>query len=126
MPVASLFPGSESLHQRGHGQSWMALLFQVGEQCPCGAYGRPHLLATESVEAARVEVLIEAASGLLPGELPSRPPRNDAALGQMAERGVIVATLRECGGNRSEAARRLGISRATLHEKLHKYGLANR
>ncbi|AKF09361.1 sigma-54-dependent transcriptional regulator [Sandaracinus amylolyticus] len=39
------------------------------------------------------------------------------------ERGLIVAALKECGGNRSEAARRLGISRATLHEKLNKYGL---
>ena len=39
------------------------------------------------------------------------------------ERGLISIALRECGGNRSEAARRLGISRATLHEKLNKYGL---
>jgi two-component system response regulator HydG len=42
------------------------------------------------------------------------------------ERGVIVSTLRECDGNRSEAARRLRISRATLHEKLHKHGLGSR
>ncbi|WP_236607740.1 sigma-54-dependent transcriptional regulator [Sandaracinus amylolyticus] len=41
------------------------------------------------------------------------------------ERGLIVAALKECGGNRSEAARRLGISRATLHEKLNKYGLGS-
>ncbi|MCA9685868.1 MAG: hypothetical protein KC457_27070, partial [Myxococcales bacterium] len=27
------------------------------------------------------------------------------------------------GGNRSEAARLLGIGRATLHDKLKKYGL---
>ncbi|MDQ3036257.1 MAG: sigma-54 dependent transcriptional regulator [Myxococcota bacterium] len=39
------------------------------------------------------------------------------------ERGLVVIALRECGGNRSEAARRLSISRATLHEKLNKYGL---
>jgi transcriptional regulator of acetoin/glycerol metabolism len=37
------------------------------------------------------------------------------------ERGVIVAALAECGGNRTEAARCLGISRATLHEKLRRY-----
>jgi two-component system response regulator HydG len=42
------------------------------------------------------------------------------------ERGVLVATLRACGGNRSEAARRLQISRATLHEKLNKYSLGGR
>jgi two-component system response regulator HydG len=40
------------------------------------------------------------------------------------ERGVIVQTLKECGQNRTEAARRLAISRATLHEKLTKYGIA--
>ena len=36
------------------------------------------------------------------------------------ERGLIAAAIRQAGGNRSEAARRLGISRATLHEKMRK------
>ena len=40
------------------------------------------------------------------------------------ERGLIVEALRACRGNRSEAARRLGLSRATLHDKLKKYGIA--
>jgi DNA-binding NtrC family response regulator len=39
------------------------------------------------------------------------------------ERGIVVEALRGAGGNRSEAARRLGISRVTLHDKLRKYGL---
>jgi DNA-binding NtrC family response regulator len=39
------------------------------------------------------------------------------------ERGLVVEALRGAGGNRSEAARRLGISRVTLHDKLRKYGL---
>jgi two-component system response regulator HydG len=39
------------------------------------------------------------------------------------ERGLIVDGLRGAHGNRSEAARRLGVSRVTLHDKLRKYGL---
>jgi two-component system response regulator HydG len=39
------------------------------------------------------------------------------------ERGLILDALRLSGGNRSEAARRLDIGRATLHDKLRKYGL---
>ena len=39
------------------------------------------------------------------------------------ERGLIVEALEMARGNRSEAARRLGMSRVTLHDKLKKYGL---
>jgi len=39
------------------------------------------------------------------------------------ERGLVAAGLQATGGNRTEAAKLLGISRATLHEKLRKYGL---
>ena len=34
------------------------------------------------------------------------------------ERAAIAAALRACGGNRAQAARRLGIARATLYQKL--------
>jgi DNA-binding NtrC family response regulator len=40
-----------------------------------------------------------------------------------AERNHILSVLAQVGGNRSEAARRLGISRSTLKEKLKKYQL---
>src|SRR5690606_11108140 len=33
-------------------------------------------------------------------------------------RAAIAAALRACGGNRAQAARRLGIARATLYQKL--------
>ncbi len=48
----------------------------------------------------------------------------DAALPaslQEAERLLILQTLKETEGNKSEAARRLGITRKTLHNKLQKY-----
>ena len=38
-----------------------------------------------------------------------------------AEKQMILQTLEETSGNKSEAARRLGITRKTLQNKLHKY-----
>ena len=38
------------------------------------------------------------------------------------ERATILQTLEICAGNKSEAARRLGITRKTLHKKLKQYG----
>ncbi len=40
------------------------------------------------------------------------------------ERGLVVEALRAARGNRSEAARKLAVSRVTLHDKLRKYGLS--
>ncbi len=40
---------------------------------------------------------------------------------QEVEKDLILKTLAETGGNKSEAARRLGITRKTLQNKLHKY-----
>ena len=39
------------------------------------------------------------------------------------EKGLLVSALEHADGNRSEAARALGIGRATLHDKLKKYAL---
>ncbi|MCF8031130.1 MAG: sigma-54 dependent transcriptional regulator [Desulfohalobiaceae bacterium] len=39
------------------------------------------------------------------------------------EKEAIGSTLRQTGGNKSEAARILGITRATLHKKLKRYGI---
>lgn len=42
------------------------------------------------------------------------------------ERGIIAEHFEACGQNQSETARRLGVSRPALIEKLHKYGLLGR
>jgi two-component system response regulator HydG len=39
------------------------------------------------------------------------------------EKAAILSTLEATGGNKSEAARRLGITRKTLHKKLKAYGV---
>ncbi len=40
------------------------------------------------------------------------------------ERETIARTLAEVGGNRRQAAERLGIGLRTLYEKLKRYGLS--
>ena len=51
----------------------------------------------------------------------------DVALGDLtvkeAEKQLIIKALKENNGNRSEAARKLGMSRRTMHRKLHVYHL---
>jgi two-component system response regulator HydG len=51
----------------------------------------------------------------------------DAQLGplEQVEMATILRTLHASEGNKSEAARRLGITRKTLHKKLKKYGVAS-
>jgi two-component system response regulator HydG len=41
---------------------------------------------------------------------------------EQVEKATILRTLKSVAGNKSEAARRLGITRKTLHKKLKKYG----
>ena len=40
-----------------------------------------------------------------------------------AEKQLIMRALKECNGSRTDAARKLGMSRRTLHRKLHTYHL---
>jgi DNA-binding NtrC family response regulator len=40
-----------------------------------------------------------------------------------AEKQLIIRALKECDGNRSRAAEKIGMSRRTLHRKLHAYHL---
>jgi len=63
---------------------------------------------------------------LLPGDAPGTEPAKQATLQERLaayERGLLVAALEAAGGNRTEAAKALGIGRATLYEKLDKHGI---
>lgn len=65
----------------------------------------------------------------------SLPPRPDAAATERisasddeptlrdVERDLIVRAFEQCGSNVSEAARKLGIARSTMRDKLRRYGL---
>ena len=57
-------------------------------------------------------------------ETPAAPPPAAPSLDlDVNERSLISRALQETGGNRTAAAKVLGISRRTLHRKLHTYGL---
>lgn len=61
---------------------------------------------------------------------PTAPPIAGATAGaggsmtvQEAEKQLILRALRESNGNKTEAAKKIGMSRRTLHRKLHTYHL---
>ena len=56
--------------------------------------------------------------------LPARTGKSDLTI-EEAEKQMVIRALKETNGNRTEAAKRLGISRRTLHRKLHVYQLTN-
>jgi DNA-binding NtrC family response regulator len=62
------------------------------------------------------------ASAPVTAPVPANQAPDDQTLGEV-ERGAIAAALAQAKGNISEAARRLGLSRAALYRKLDKHGL---
>ncbi len=64
----------------------------------------------------------------LPPELFEPEARASGSMQEVrdAERDLILRTLRECGGNRSLAARKLGIGRRTLYDKVTRLGISLR
>ena len=64
-----------------------------------------------------------SAEGMTPAASDAQVPL--ATFLAQAERGFIAETIRRARGNRAKAARMLGISRATLYEKLRRHGLSS-
>jgi len=79
------------------------------------------------VVLCRADILDEAdMAPVLEAEAPQAAAGATASPGaslEDVEKAAILKTLDEASGNKSEAARRLGITRRTLHLKLKKYGL---
>ncbi|NNE08716.1 MAG: sigma-54-dependent Fis family transcriptional regulator [Gemmatimonadetes bacterium] len=94
---------------------------------------RAYIMADDMITDAHIP--IEGENGTLPAVAALHPP-SDVAAGTPAERkpaikpgatiaemerSLILSTLDSCDGNRTEAARILGISPKTLYNKLQKY-----
>ena len=79
------------------------------------------LSRSEYLDEEDLPMILKDAS--LPGEILAK----DAVLGDMpldeVEKATVLKMLELTGGNKSEAARRLGITRRTLHKKLKIYGV---
>jgi two-component system response regulator AtoC len=78
-----------------------------------------------------VEALVETPPTARADARPEPRPTDDAADAhtlreqvETLERSVIAKTMTTVHGNQSEAARRLGISRNTLTERLRRYEIA--
>ena len=72
----------------------------------------------------RALILGEFPDDALPQVVPSDEPSeaSDAALAEVEKR-HILEVLASCGGNKSEAARRLGVSRKTVERKCAQWGV---
>jgi two-component system, NtrC family, response regulator HydG len=80
------------------------------------------LSRTDILDEEDVAPVLEAEARQAPADQAATAPSGDTSLESM-EKATILKTLGEVGGNKSEAARRLGITRRTLHLKLKKYGV---
>jgi len=87
---------------------------------------RPTLVTGDSKQeraARELERFVRYADGLAQGE---EKPQSLRAWLDLAEAWRITQALRECKGNRSAAARLLGIGRRTLYAKMDKLDIVPR
>lgn len=80
------------------------------------------LVAGQRIDAADLAPMLNTAAPVATGAAETAPETLPDAVARL-ERTMIVDALREAGGNRAEAARRLGIRRQLLYRKLVDHGL---
>ena len=84
------------------------------------------MCASSETELERAEILCEGrliSAQHLSLCAPRRPVQATTTTLSAVERETIDRVLRECGGNKSKAARRLGLSRTQLYVRLRKYDI---
>jgi len=80
------------------------------------------LVKTEHIDDEDLAI-IQTPLGQTAESTPVLEDINDNVTLEDMERTAVIKTLKTSDGNKSEAARRLGITRKTLHKKLKKYGI---
>ncbi|MEM9864245.1 MAG: sigma-54 dependent transcriptional regulator [Myxococcota bacterium] len=98
----------------------------LGELCAYEWPGNVRELSNTIEGAVALSGGEELAAGLVPASASSSERTSAASLEARVaayERGVIIEALRLCAGNRSAAARRLRIGRATLYEKIARHSI---
>ena len=80
------------------------------------------LSRSEYLDEAELPLISTGEGAAGPSPAPGTMPNGEAPLEEV-EKAAILKSLAAAEGNKSEAARRLGITRRTLHQKLKKWGL---
>jgi two-component system response regulator AtoC len=76
----------------------------------------------ERISARDLPASVRAGAAGAAGDPQRVLARNDLTVKE-AEKQLLIRALKETGGNRTLAAQRIGMSRRTLHRKLHAYNL---
>jgi len=111
----------------GNVREMKSILERIMVECWGREAGREDILRNLETSQVVCEPEREAAESPLPGRL-AAPTSLSGGAGRTAaslrddERRAIHRTLEECGGNRAETARRLGISTTTLWRRLREPG----
>ncbi len=115
LKMLELYPWPGNVRQLRNAIEKMVVLSAGGK---LGVDDIPEEIASGSQEASRPAAPAPAAAP----QTAAPPPPATETLAE-TEKSRILEMLAECRDNKSEAARRLGISRRTLHRKLNAWGL---
>jgi two-component system, NtrC family, response regulator AtoC len=85
----------------------------------------PEITAEDlEVEKVRATTFSASPAGVdVPEDLDIDVPPAKLSAAELEERALIVRTLRECAGSQSAAAKKLGMSRGTLIDRIKRYGI---